>query len=33
MLAHNTVLIALFVVYIIRRDLPLKNIPVIGRFF
>ncbi len=33
MLAHNTVLIALFVVYIIRRDLPLKNIPVIGCFF
>jgi O-antigen/teichoic acid export membrane protein len=33
MLAHNTVLIALFVVYIVRRDLPLKNIPVIGRFF
>ena len=33
MLVHNTVLIALFMMYIIRRDLPLKNIPVIGRYF
>ncbi len=29
----NTLLLALFVAYIIRRDLPLKQLPVIGKYF
>ena len=29
----NTLLLALFVAYIIKRDLPLKQLPVIGKFF
>ena len=29
----NTLLLALFVVYIIKRDLPLKQLPVIGKYF
>ena len=32
-LAFNTMCIVLFVVFIIRRDLPLSQLPVIGRFF
>jgi O-antigen/teichoic acid export membrane protein len=29
----NTLLLVLFVAYIIRRDLPLKQLPVIGKYF
>ena len=29
----NTLLLALFVAYIVKRDLPLKQIPIIGKFF
>lgn len=29
----NTLLLALFVAYIVKRDLPLKQLPVIGKFF
>ena len=29
----NTVLLLLFVAYFIKKDLPLKSIPVIGKFF
>jgi len=32
-LVFNTVCIVFFVVYIIRRDLPLKSLPVIGKYF
>lgn len=32
-MACNTVLLAVYVAYFIRKDLPLKNIPVINRFF
>ncbi len=32
-LAANTVLIALFVAYIIKRDLPLSGLPFIGKYF
>lgn len=32
-IAINTVLLALFVAYFIKKDLPLKSIPVIGKFF
>ena len=32
-LLANTLLIILFVAYIIRRDLPLKSLPVIGKYF
>jgi len=32
-MAINTVLLALFVAYFIKKDLPLKSIPVIGKFF
>ena len=32
-LALNTLLIALFVAVIVRRDLPLSHLPVIGRYF
>ena len=32
-MAINTLLLAVFVGYFIKKDLPLKNIPVIGRFF
>ena len=32
-LSLNTLLILLFVAVIIRRDLPLKSLPVIGKFF
>ena len=31
--AVNTVLIALFVAYIVKRDLPLRGLPVIGKYF
>ncbi|MBQ7494737.1 MAG: polysaccharide biosynthesis protein [Bacteroidaceae bacterium] len=32
-LAVNTLLILLFVAYIVKRDLPLKGLPVIGKYF
>lgn len=32
-MAVNTVLLALFVAYFIKKDLPLKSLPVIGKFF
>ena len=32
-MAINTVLLALFVGYFIKKDLPLKSLPVIGKFF
>ena len=32
-LLANTLLIILFIAYIIRRDLPLKSLPVIGKYF
>lgn len=32
-LAANTALILLFVVYILRKDLPLRSLPVIGKYF
>lgn len=32
-MACNTVLLVIFVAYFIKKDLPLKNIPVIGKFF
>jgi hypothetical protein len=32
-LAFNTLFIALFVAYIIHKDMPLRNIPVIGKYF
>ena len=32
-LAFNTMCIVLFVVYIVRRDLPLSHLPVIGKYF
>jgi O-antigen/teichoic acid export membrane protein len=32
-LAFNTMCIALFVVYIVRRDMPLNHLPVIGKYF
>ena len=32
-MACNTVLLIVFVAYFIKKDLPLKNIPVIGKFF
>jgi O-antigen/teichoic acid export membrane protein len=32
-LAANTVLIALFAAYIVRKDLPLSGLPVIGKYF
>lgn len=32
-MAINTVLLALFVAYFIKKDLPLKSIPVIGKYF
>jgi O-antigen/teichoic acid export membrane protein len=32
-LAFNTLLIILFVAYIIYKDLPLSSIPVIGKYF
>jgi hypothetical protein len=32
-LAFNTLFIVLFVAYIIYRDLPLKSLPVIGKYF
>ena len=32
-LAANTVLIALFVAYIVKRDLPLSGLPFIGKYF
>ena len=31
-IAFRTLLIALFVAYIIKKDLPLRSIPVINRF-
>ena len=32
-LAANTLLVVIFAAYIIRRDLPLRSLPVVGRFF
>lgn len=32
-LLYHTLLIALFIIYIVKRDLPLKNIPLVNRFF
>lgn len=32
-MACNTLLLALFVAYFIKKDLPLKSLPVIGKFF
>ena len=32
-MAINTLLLAVFIVYFIKKDLPLKSIPVIGKFF
>ena len=32
-MACNTVLLIIFVAYFIKKDLPLKNIPIIGKFF
>jgi len=32
-LCVNTVLILLFVAYVVRRDLPLNNLPVVGKYF
>jgi hypothetical protein len=32
-LAFNTLFIVLFVAYIIYKDLPLKSLPVIGKYF
>jgi hypothetical protein len=32
-MAANTVLIALFAAYIVRKDLPLAGLPVIGKYF
>ena len=32
-LSLNTLVIILFVAFVIRRDLPLKNLPVIGKYF
>jgi hypothetical protein len=29
----NTILIGLFVAYIVKKDLPLAEIPVIGKYF
>ena len=31
-MAHRTVLLAIFIIYIIRRDLPLSQIPIVNRF-
>jgi RsiW-degrading membrane proteinase PrsW (M82 family) len=32
-LGLNTLLIMLFAAIVVRRDLPLKNLPIIGKFF
>ena len=32
-MACNTVLLVVFVAYFIKKDLPLKSLPVIGKFF
>ena len=32
-MAINTILLALFAAYFIKKDLPLKSLPVIGKFF
>ena len=32
-LLANTLLIVLFVVYVVKKDLPLKNLPYVGRYF
>ncbi|MBO5787787.1 MAG: lipopolysaccharide biosynthesis protein [Bacteroidaceae bacterium] len=32
-MACNTVLLVIFIAYFIKKDLPIKNIPVIGKFF
>ena len=32
-MAINTVLLVVFVAYFIKKDLPLKSLPVIGKFF
>ena len=33
LLAFRTVLLALFVVYAVKKDLPLAELPFVGRFF
>ena len=32
-LTVNTLLVGLFIAYIIKRDFPLGNLPVIGKYF
>jgi uncharacterized membrane protein len=32
-LAVNTLLLAVYVAYFVKKDLPLKNIPFVNRFF
>ena len=32
-LSINTVLICIYVAYIIKKDLPLRSLPVIGKYF
>ena len=32
-LAVNTLLVAVFAAYIVRRDMPLESLPVVGRYF
>ena len=32
-MAINTLLLAVFIVYFVKKDLPLKSIPIIGKFF
>ena len=32
-LAVNTLLIAVFVVYLVRHDFPLSSLPVVGKYF
>ena len=32
-MACNTVLLVVFVAYFIKKDLPLKSLPVIGKYF
>lgn len=32
-LAYRTVLLLVFVAYVVKKDLPLRHIPVVNRFF
>ena len=32
-IAFNTVLIAIFLTYIVRTDFPLSSLPVVGKYF